>query len=107
MDPAKVHDKMVEKGREKARTAAYAQTTDRLRKQVRAKLMVEFINQGSPIGKAEQLALTHEDYIEASENAEKAEEEAGIAAVEYEAAKAWLSIWQTTEATRRAEMTLR
>jgi len=107
MDPAKLHQALVEKGTEKARTAAYAATTDRLRKQVRAKCVVAFINSGATLGKAEHLALLEPEYIEACERAEKAEEDSGIAAVQYEAAQSWFRAWQTLEASERARMTLR
>ena len=107
MDPTKLHAALVEKGTEKARTAAYALTTDRLRKQVRAKYVVEKINAGATLGKAEHLALLEPEYIEACERAEKAEEEAGIAAVQYAAAQAWFESWRTLEATKRAEMAMR
>lgn len=53
------------------------------------------------------MALIDEDYVNACIEAERAEEEAGYAAVEYEAAQAWLEVWRTLEATKRAEMTLR
>ena len=69
MDPIEVHKKMSEKGREKARTAAYYSTCDRLRKQVRALVMVEHISRSEPIGKSEQLALIDPRYIEAAEAA--------------------------------------
>lgn len=107
MDPNKLHAQLLEKGKEKARTQAYASTTDRLRKQVRAKLMVHFINQGQTVGKSEQLALMHDDYTTAAETAEKAEEASGVAAVEYQAAQAWFESWRTLEATKRAEMNIR
>lgn len=107
MDPAKLHAGLVSKGTEKARTAAYATTTDRLRKQVRAELMRQFIDGGDTIGKAECRALCHPDYVEACERAEAAERDAGVAAVEYAAAQAWFDAWRTMESTKRAEMTLR
>ena len=107
MDPNKLHAALVEKGHEKARTAAYAATTDRLRKQVRAKYVVEKINAGATLGKAEHLALLEPDYIEACERAEQAEEAAGIAAVEYAAAQAYVDVWRSLEASERARMTLR
>jgi hypothetical protein len=107
MDPNKLHAALVEKGHEKARTAAYAATTDRLRKEVRAKYVVEKINAGATLGKAEHLALLEPDYIEACERAEQAEEAAGIAAVEYAAAQAYVDVWRSLNATARAEMTLR
>lgn len=107
MDPAKLHEALVAKGREKARTAAYAATTDRLRKQVKARCMVAHINAGATLGKAESLALLEPEYIEACERAEKAEEDAGVAAVEYAAAQAYVDVWRSLNATARAEMTLR
>lgn len=107
MDPNKLHTQLLEKGKEKARTQAYATTTDRLRKQTRARLMVHFLNKGETLGKSEQLALMHDDYTAAAELAEKAEEAAGVAAVEYQAAQAWFDAWRTLESTKRAEMTLR
>jgi len=87
MDPAKIHAGLVEKGKEAARTRAKARTTDRYRKQIKARAKLHAMSLGS--------------------TAAKAEEEAGYAAVEYEAAQAWLDVWRTLEATKRAEMTLR
>jgi hypothetical protein len=107
MNPHQLHDSLVKKGHEKARTAAYAATTDRLRKEVRARCVVGFINAGSTLGKAESLALLEPDYIEACERAEQAEEAAGIAAVEYAAAQAYVDVWRSLEASERARMTLR
>jgi len=107
MNPTKLHESLVEKGVEKARTAALYTTKDRLRKQVRAKWVVHYVNQGDTLGKAENKALVHEDYIKACEEAEQAESGAGVAAVEYEAAKAWFEAWRTLESTKRAEMTMR
>ncbi len=52
MDPSKLHASLIEKGSEKARTQAYASTTDRLRKQIRAQWVVHHINSGITIGKA-------------------------------------------------------
>ena len=107
MDPEKLQERLIAKGTEKARTMAYASTTDRLRKQVRAGFMVTFIGRGETVGKSEQMAIIEPEYIEACERAEKAEEEAGVAAVEYQAAISWWETWRTLQATRRAEMTLR
>ena len=107
MDPHQLHEALLRRGIEKARTAAYAATTDRFRKQVRAKCMVEKINAGATLGKAESLALLEPEYIEACERAEKAEEEAGVAAVQYAAAQAYVEVWRTLESTKRAEMNLR
>ena len=107
MDPAKLHQKLAEAGREMARTRAYQSTSDRLRKQVRASYVVQYINAGCTLGKAEALALIEPEYIQACEKAEQAEADAGIAAVEYSAAQAWFEAWRTLEATKRAEMTLR
>lgn len=107
MDAERLHERMAELGREKARTAAYFSTCDRLRKQIRAKWIVHHINQGQTVGKSENLAILEDEYIESCDVAEKAEEAAGIAAVEYEAAKAWMEVWRTKEATKRAEMSLR
>lgn len=107
MNPTDLHNSLLDKGAEKARAQAYYTTKDRYRKQVRAKWITHFINQGNPIGKSEQLALLEPEYVEACEEAEKAEESAGLAAVGYEAAKAWFESWRSLESTRRAEMTLR
>jgi hypothetical protein len=107
MDPAKLHQKLSEAGKEMARTRAYQATADRLRKQVRAQYVVQYLNAGCTLGKAESLALVEPEYIEACKRAEKAEEDAGIAAVEYEAALSWFRAWQTLEASERARMTLR
>lgn len=104
MNPIEVHNKMREKGQEKARAQAYYTTQDRIRKEVRAMVMVEHINAGKAIGTSEQLALVDPRYIEACERAEQAEEAAGVAAVEFEAARAWFSAWQTMEATKREEL---
>ena len=107
MDPSKLHARLVEAGTEAARTRAYASTTDRLRKQVRAKYVVEKINAGATLGKAEHLAILEPEYIEACERAEQAEEAAGVAAVQYAAAQAYVEVWRSLESTRRAEMTLK
>ena len=107
MNPKDLHAGLITTGTEKARTAAYASTTDRLRKQVRASCMVRHVNAGATLGKAESLALLDPDYIEACERAEEAEREAGIAAVAYEAARAWFEAWRTLESTKRAEMNIR
>lgn len=107
LDPGKLHERLAEAGREMARTRAMQTTTDRLRKQVRAKYVVEKINAGATLGKAEHLALLEPEYIQACERAEQAEADAGVAAVEYEAALSWFRAWQTLEASERARMTLR
>lgn len=107
MKPSDLHESWLTKGKEKARTYAYYSVKDRYRKQVRASLMTGFINSGQTIGKAEQMALCHEDYIAACRECEAAEMESGYAAVEYDAAKAWFEAWRTMESTKRAEMTLK
>ena len=107
MNPTDLHTSLAEKGTEKARTAAYFTTKNRYRKQVRAKYVVKFINASNTVGKSEQLAIIEPEYIQACEEAERAEEEAGVAAVEYDSAKAWFEAWRTIESTKRAEMTLR
>ncbi len=107
MNPDQLHESLLEKGKEKARTSAYFTTKDRYRKQVRAKWIVHFINASNTVGKSEQLALVETEYTEACQSAEEAEEAAGVAAVEYESAKAWFEAWRTLESTKRAEMTLR
>ena len=107
MNPAELHKGFIEKGEAKARHAAEFTAQDRYRKQVRAKLIVKFVNEGNTLGKSEQLALVDPDYIEACEQAESAESVAGVAAVHYDAAKAWFEAWRTMESTKRAEMTLR
>lgn len=107
MNPTDLHASLLEKGTEKARTAAYYTTKDRYRKQIRAKWTVNHINDGNAIGKSEQLALLEPEYQAACCEAEKAEEAAGVAAVEYEAARAWFEAWRTLESTKRAEMNLR
>ena len=107
MDPHELHDALRRRGIEKARTAAWAATTDRLRKQVKAGCVVANINMGMTLGKAEHCALLEDAYIEACERAEKAEEEAGVAAVQYAAAQAYVEVWRTLESTKRAEMSLK
>ena len=107
LDPTKLHHGLVEKGTEMARTRAYATTTDRLRKQVRAGCVIRFLNAGATLGKAQEAALLEPDYIAACERAEAAEHAAGVAAVEYAAAQAWFEAWRTSESTRRAEMNLK
>lgn len=107
MNPQELHEGLTKKGKEKARTAAYATTTDRLRKQVRAEWIVHFINSGSAIGKSEQQAILQPKYVEACERAEQAQEDAGVAAVEYAAAQAFFEAWRSLESTNRAKMTLR
>ena len=107
MNPSELHDSLLEKGKEKARTSAYCTMLDRYRKQVRAKWTIHFINANNTVGKSEQLALIETEYIDACESSEKAEEAAGVAAVEYESAKTWFEAWRTLESTKRAEMTLR
>jgi len=106
MNPTELHASLVAKGKEKARTAAYYTSMDRLRKQVRAKWAVHHMGNNT-VAKSEALALLEDEYIAACEAAEQAEEKAGVAAVEYEAAKAWFESWRTLEATKRAEMNLR
>lgn len=107
MNPRELHASLLEKGREKARTAAYASTTERLRKEVRAKWIVHHLNAGATVAKASELALLEPEYIEACRTAEAAQESAGVASVEYEAAEAYVRVWQTLEASKRAEMSLR
>ncbi len=107
LDPGKLHERLAEAGREMARTRAYQSTTDRLRKQVRAKWVVHYINGGATLGKAEHMALLEKEYIETCERAEQAEADAGVAAVEYAAAQAWFDAWRSLEATERAKMSLR
>ena len=70
-------------------------------------MMVHFLNKGETLGKSEQLALMSDDYTAAAELAEKAEEAAGVAAVEYQAAQAWVDVWRSLEASERARMNLR
>lgn len=106
MNPTELHNGLVEKGEAKARTAALYTTKDRVRKQVRAKLIVKF-TANNTLGKSEQMALVDPEYIEACEAAEEAESIAGVAAVHYDAAKAWFEAWRTMESTKRAEMSLR
>lgn len=107
VDPQKIHAGLLEKGKEAARTRAYARAQDRMRKQVKARAKIAAINLGNTAAKAEEMALIDDDYISACHAAETAEEEAGYAAVEYEAAQAWLDVWRTLESTKRAEMQLR
>jgi hypothetical protein len=106
LNPDNLHAKLVEKGTEAARTRAYAATCDRIRKQTRAKWVVHHCGSNT-LGKAESLALLEDEYIKSCVAAERAEEEAGVAAVEYQAAQAWLEVWRTMEATKRAEMNIR
>lgn len=106
-DPAKIQARLAELGHEKARTHAYYATTERLRKQVKALCYIGSRNDGKTQGDAEQYALLHPDYHEACERAESAQEAAGVAAVDYEAAMAWMEMWRSQEATKRAEMTMR
>lgn len=107
MNPDELKNDLLASGLEKARAQAYFSTKDRLRKQIRAKWVVHYINLGNAIGKSDQMALLEPEYIQACEAAEEAEEQSGAAAVEYEAARVWFSAWQTLEATERARMTLR
>lgn len=107
MNPTELHNGLIEKGAEKAAKAAQFTTKDRLRKQVRAKWIAHYINSGNTVAKSENLALLEDEYIAACEAAELAEEAAGVAAVAYEAARAWFEAWRTMESTKRAEMTLR
>ena len=107
MDIAKIHASLLEKGEEAARTKARARSLDRMRKQIKARAKLWAINRGNTAAKAEEMALIDDDYIAACYEAETAEEEAGLAAVAYEAAQAWLDVWRTLESTKRAEMQLR
>jgi len=107
MDPNELREGLVKAGHKKAATTAYFTTMNRYRKEVRAKYIVQFINSANGVGKSEQMALIEPEYIEACVAAEEAEEEAGVASVEYDSAKAWFEAWRTLESTKRAEMTLR
>ena len=106
MDPHDLHDRLVKVGTEAARTRAYHNQLERLRKEIKADYIVKYINLGNTVGKSEQLALLEKEYKEICKKAEEAEEAAGVAAVEYDAAKAYIEIWRTLEATKRAEMRL-
>ena len=105
-DPAKLHHRLLKVGTEAARARARHSTLERLRKQIRASEMVKYINLGNTVGKSEQLALLEPEYVEICEKCEAAEEEAGVAQVEYQAAQAYIEVWRTLEATKRAEMRL-
>ena len=107
MNPTELYNGLVKNGEDKARLAALYTTKDRIRKQVRAKLVVKFINAGNSVAKSQELALMDPEYIQACEDAEEAESQAGVAAVHYDAAKAWFDAWRTMESTKRAEMGLR
>lgn len=107
MDITRIHASLLEKGEEAARSRARARSLDRMRKQMKARAKLWAINKGNTAAKAEEMALIDEDYIAACYEAERAEEEAGLAAVAYEAAQAWLDVWRTLESTKRAEMQLR
>jgi hypothetical protein len=107
INPLTLSKDLFDSGQEKARTRAYAATTDRLRKQVRAGIMARHINQKMTIARAEAEALTDPEYIQACERAEQAQMEAGIAEVHYASIQATLEVWRTMEATHRAEMQIR
>ncbi len=104
MNPEEIHKRLVVVGHEKARTAAYYSTMDRLRKEVRAKWIVHYIGSGEGVSKSEHKAILEDEYIKAAERCEEAEEEAGKAAVDYAGAQAWFEAWRTMESTKRAEM---
>jgi len=104
MNPVEIHDSLKLKGHEKAKAAAYFSTMDRYRKQMKAYWTVHFINKGEGVGKSEQMALLEQEYQAACKRCEKAEEASGIASTEYAAALAYIDIWRSLEATRRAEM---
>lgn len=104
MNPQEIHERLVVVGHEKARAAAYYSTTDRLRKEVRAKWIVHYIGKGEGVSKSEHRAILEPEYIEAAERCEEAEETSGKAAVDYAGAQAWFEAWRTMESTRRAEM---
>lgn len=104
MSAEQLYQKILTAGESKARTAALFTTKDRYRKQIRAKWTTYYINKGKGVSQSENLALLEDEYIDACEAAEKAEEDAGVAAVQFEAARAWIAAWQTMKATEREEM---
>jgi len=104
VNPQEIHERLVVKGHEKARAAAYYSTTDRIRKEVRAKWIVHYIGKDFGVSMSEHKSILEPEYIKAAERCENAQEESGKAAVEYAAAEAFLDVWRTMESTKRAEM---
>lgn len=106
MNPEALRLQLVRIGTERARTRAHFSTLDRLRKQTHAHHKQACIAGGMTGVRADCAAFTHEEYTQACERAEQAEEAMILAQVQWDACMAEFDAWRTLEATKRAEMKL-
>jgi hypothetical protein len=105
MTPDEIFTKMVDAGNDWADLNAAAEAMEEQLKSVKAQLMVSSVHT-TAAGK-EMEALADESYREYVRNMTNARKLANRARVKFDSIKAWIELYRSAEASRRAEMTLR
>lgn len=105
MDPDAIYQRLIEAGDDWADKNAAADTLEKNRDSVKARLMM-LSSQTSMAGK-EMEALADDSYSDYIAQAVAARKAATKAKVKYDSIQAWIEIKRSVESTKRAEMNLR
>ena len=106
----KAHDataRLIEVGEQWADLDASASLFEELRKSVLGKLVLDFIADGMPAGKAEHAAYASREYQEHIREMVEARRKATRARVRWDTGRAHVDLMRSAESTKRAEMALR
>lgn len=99
-----VHARLVALGTDWAEKDAAAQLLDETRRSVRAQIAMSYMVEAKTAAKAELMAEADERYVDHVKAMVEAKRKSNIARVNFDAAKAWLELLRTKEASRRAEL---
>lgn len=104
MDLNRMHQRLIELGEDWADKNSSADLLEESRKSVRAQIAMHYMTEAKTAAKAEMMAEADDGYVEHVKAMVEARRKANLAKVNYEAAKTWIELSRTKEATRRTEL---
>jgi hypothetical protein len=106
-DPTEISTRLTKLGHEYADKEAAASLLEETRKSLRSQIALKFLADTGAANKAEMMAEATEEYVAHLKSMVEARRQANIADVNYSAARVWVDLVRTKEATKRAEMGMR
>jgi hypothetical protein len=106
-DPNEVVSRLTTLGHEWADKESAAALLEETRKSLRSQIALKFLADTGAANKAEMMAEATDEYTAHVKSMVEARRLANIADVNYSAARIWVDLIRTKEATKRAEMGMR
>lgn len=106
-DPTEITTRLTTLGHDWADKEAAASVLEETRKSLRSQIALKFLAETGAANKAEMMAEATQEYIDHLKSMVEARRHANIADVNYSAARVWVDLLRTKEATKRAEMGMR